>query len=167
MEKIEKHIKKLKINSIKFIIFSFIFLQNILLLYFDYIIIVFNSQEYRAGHFTFNSNGDMIIKKYKNYSRLFYGLKKNGKYYFSNDTSTKEISIGNNVEGAKRYESKNIFVSVGSQQYLFSIGSSESITELHNLDSGQYLFKSTNDFLGGQIYSYIFFILLIINNLKN
>ena len=166
MEKIEKLIKQLKINHIKFIIFLFIFSQNIPLSYCDYNIVVFDSHEYRAGHFAFNSNGDMIIEYSKDYYRLFYGLKKNGKYYFSNDTSTKEISIGNVIEGAKRYESKNIFVSVGNQQYLFSIGSSKSITELHNLDSGQYLFKSTDDFLGGQIYSYIFTILEIINNDK-
>ena len=36
----------------------------------------FNSQHYRAGRFSFNSNGDMIIEySYNNY-RLFLGLKK-------------------------------------------------------------------------------------------
>ena len=59
----------------------------------------FNSRFYRNGHFAFNSNGDMIIEySYKKY-RLFFGLKKSGKYFFIYDEEkeipTKEIEIHN------------------------------------------------------------------------
>ena len=101
----------------------------------------------------------LIIEYSNNYYRFFYGLKKNGKYYFGNDTPTKEITIGNTVNGAYRYESKNIFISIDNKQYLFSIGTSTRITELHNLESGHCIYKSTSDFLGGEMCSYIFSLL--------
>ena len=121
----------------------------------------FNSQHYRSGRFAFNSNGDMIIEySYNNY-RLFFGLKKSGKYFFSdeegNEILTKEIEIENNGNEAQRYESQNIFISINAdKQYLFSISTNISITELYDLETGQYLFKPTDDFLGNTIYSYIF-----------
>ena len=73
-----------------------------------------NSKKYRAGPFAFNSNGDMIVEYSVDNSRLFYGLKSNGKYYFKdssqNGIPSKEITY--NYDSANRYESKNIFVSV-------------------------------------------------------
>ena len=147
------------------IIFLYLILKEISFANCEYNIIVFNSQEYRAGQFAFNSNRDMIIECSKNYYRLFYGLKKNGKYYFSNNASTKEITIGDDSNGAKRYESRNIFISINDQYYLFSIGTFDSITELHNLETGDYLSKTTSDFLGSTtIYSYVFSLLEINNN---
>ena len=147
------------------IIFLYLILKEISFINCEYNIIVFNSQEYRAGQFAFNSNRDMIIEYSKNYYRLFYGLKKNGKYYFENNTSTKEITIGDDSNGAKRYESRNIFISINDQYYLFSIGTFDSITELHNLETGDYLSKTTSDFLGSTtIYSYVFSLLEINNN---
>ena len=158
--------KKYKINDLKIIIFIFLFLIEIKFTYCNYNIIVLNSHGYRAGHFAFNSNGDMIIEYSKDNYRLFYGLKNNGKYYFEN--STKEIIIDNNGNDAKRYESKNIFISINNSniQYLFSIGADVSMTELHNFESEDYLINSTNNFLGKKIYSYIFSLLEIENDNK-
>ena len=165
-EHIFKNKKYIKINNYKFIIFTYLLLIEFLFIYCDYNIIVFNSHEYRAGHFAFNSNGDMIIEYSKDNYRLFYGLKNNGKYYFEN--ATKEILIDNNGNDAKRYESKNIFISINNTniQYLFSIGAYTSMTELHNFESDDYLIKSTYDFLGNTIYSYIFSLLEIDNENK-
>ena len=68
---------------------------------------------YRAGHFALNKNGDMIIEYSYDKYRLFYGLKKNGKYFFPN--ITKEIEIINtdgNSTKIQRYESINSFISL-------------------------------------------------------
>ena len=90
-------------------------------------IIVFDSRDYRSGHFAFNSNGDMIVEYSKDKNRLFYGLKSNGKYYFKDDSQnevpTKEITFIEDIQGSKRYEAKNIFVTIGNKDYLFSISS--------------------------------------------
>jgi len=133
----------------------------------DFKILEFNSHKYRAGHFAFDSNGNMIIEYSKDNYRLFYGLKKDGKYYFGDETPTKEIQIDNNGNDAKRYESKNIFVTNNNdntKQYLFSIGTSITVSELHDLDEGQYKFKSTSELLGHEIFSYIFSLLELDNS---
>ena len=122
----------------------------------------FNTQNYRAGRFAFNSNGDMIIEYSFNNYRLFFGLKKSGKYFFkdeaNNEILTKEIKIENRGDDYLRYESQNIFISISAdKQYLFSIGIHTSITELYDFETGEYLFESTNNFLGNNtIFSYIF-----------
>ena len=146
---------RIKIILFLFLI-SFVFSDEIKIL-------KFNSQHYRAGHFAFNSKGDMVIEySYKNH-RLFYGLKKNGKNYFTdeegNEISTKEIQIGSDEDSGKRYESQNIFVSLNNtndKQYLFSIGTYISVAELHDLDTGNYVYLPTEQLLGNKIYSYIF-----------
>ena len=166
LQKIIKHKKIININKVKLIFYSFLFLIGLPMINSEYNIIVFNSHEYRAGHFAFNSNGDMIIEYSKDNYRLFYGLKKNGKYFFKdneeNEVPTKEIEINNNGNDAKRYESQNIFVlnnNDNTKQYLFSIGTYVSYTELHDLDTGEYIIKPTNEFLGNTIFSYIFSLL--------
>ena len=122
-------------------------------------IIIFNDKEYRAGHFAKNKNGDMIIEYSKDDSRLFYGLKKNGNYYFG-DSPIKIIENINNDESlSSRYESNNIFVSIQSdinkeKEYLFSISSSQSITELHDLENNNYVVRKTENFIENEIYSY-------------
>ena len=48
---------------------------------------------YRAGHFATNKEGD-IIKEYSSEDtdnlRIYYGLRKNGSYYFLNEPHTKK-----------------------------------------------------------------------------
>ena len=139
-------------------------------------IIIFNSKPYRAGNFAQNKNGDMIIEysdENPSKSRLFYGLKKNGKYFFSNESPIKEIE---EIRGDKnifsRYESINIFVSLEKDidknyQYLLSVSSYTSLTELHDLNSGDYKVKSTSDFFGNKIFSYEYQILEVKSENKN
>ena len=138
-------------------------------------IIVFNSSHYRSGHFAFNSNEDMIIEYSdgNNNNRLFYGLNKNGKYYFKdseeNQVPTREITLSFGSETALRYEAKNIFVNIGNKEYLFSIATDKSVVELYDLNDGKYnnisnhLMLSEN-FLGFILYSYTFSLLKIDNN---
>ena len=149
-----------KLNLL-FIILTKIFITNCS-------VIVFDSHYYRAGHFAFTSNGDMIIEYSKDNFRLFYGLKTNGKYYFKdssgNEVPSKEIALEYGSDPVQRYESKNIFVSIGSKEYLFSIASSTSVAELLDLNEGNeisYKINLPTNLLGNDIYSYVFSLLKI------
>ena len=116
-------------------------------------IIIFNHKKFSAG--TINKNGDLFIEYYseENYydlpnSILFYALSKEGRYYFSNESSytlEKNIDIDETKDlmgyynNFKIYDSKILFVTTKSdintgKQYLFSINSYNSIVELHNFN---------------------------------
>ena len=138
-------------------------------------ILIFNSKTYRAGHFAQNKDGDMIVEYSDNSpgkSRLFFGLKKSGKYYFTAENITKEIEIidsDSDIYG--RYESINLFVSFQDDinqenQYLFSTSSYMSLTELYNsnLNNLSYVIRKTSDFFGNVIFSYVFSILEVKTN---
>jgi len=151
-----------KLSKYNSMILVFILLIEIPNINSDFKILEFNSHEYRAGHFAFDTNGNMIIEYSKNNYRLFYGLKKDGKYYFGKETPTKEIEVNNNGGDAKRYESRNIFVTNNNdntKQYLFSLGTDSTVIELHDFDTNQHLVKPTSDFLGKSIFSYVFSLL--------
>ena len=79
-------------------------------------IVILNERKYRYGSFAINSEGDMFIEYSMDNSRLFYGLKKNGKYYFKDEenkeTPIKHYLVINNdnpSEIVKQYESKKNF----------------------------------------------------------
>ena len=81
------------------------------IIYFD-----IESRNYRAGHFAMNSKGDLIIEYSYNQYRLFFGFKKNGKFYFPE--IVKEIELQSDTidsEFITRYESINSFVSLMTQ----------------------------------------------------
>ena len=125
-------------------------------------ILIFNKKTYRAGSFATNKNGDIIIEYSTAASRLFFGLKQNGDYYFKSDNHTKEIEEirgYNNIYG--RYESENIFVSLEDdinkdKEYLFSVSTYISLTELYDFESNNYEVSETQNFIGKQIYSFEF-----------
>ena len=123
---------------------------------------------YRAGHSSINKNGDIIIEySYLQY-RLFFGLKKNGRYYFPNEIKEIEIENLDNIdpEAIRRYESINSFVSLRNdtnkeKEYLISISSWKTILELYDLENDQYDIKPTVDFTNTEkgIFSFVFQIL--------
>ena len=135
-------------------------------------IIVFNSHEYRSGQFAFKENGDMIIEysNDKDNYRLFYGLKKNGKFYFNNNSSFIETTATYNNNDTHRYEARNIFVIIDNKEYLFSIASDKSVAELWDLTEGNIVankFISSTIFLGFNEYSYVFSLLEMDTTHKN
>jgi len=69
-----------KFIKYKRIILTFIFLFQVPFINSDstFKILVFNSHQYRAGHFAFDKDGNMFIEYSKDNYRLFYGLKKDG-----------------------------------------------------------------------------------------
>ena len=114
-------------------------------------VLKFNNKKYKAGTFAKNKNGDIFIEFSEDNeissSRLFYGLTKGGKYFFSNQSFTKELNI--NIDKISTdygfyndygiYNSLNLFASLKNDpnkdnQYLFSINSFYSIVELFNIN---------------------------------
>ena len=133
-------------------------------------VVLFNQENknYRAGHFALNKEGDMIVEyssETLKSSRMFYGLKKNGKYFFPN--ITKEINInGTNEDPYGRYESTNIFVSLEedinkTKEYLLSISSYKTVVELHDLENGINKIRESASFFNNSygIFSYVFQVL--------
>ena len=137
-------------------------------------IIKFSNKKYRAGHILTNTNNETIIMFSDDSpgdSRLFYALKENGRgFYFDNETVIKEITLTSdqyytqdnvNKPIIGRYESINEFVYLTddtsrSKQYLFSVSSYYSLTELHDVENNKYQQWVTTDFFGLERYRYIF-----------
>ena len=119
-----------------------------------------NDKSYTKGQFAFNSKGDMIIEYSYEGSRLFYGIKNNGKGFF-NGEYIKKIQL--NDENEKRYESENIFISLKNNnnddtQYLLNFGAYVTVVELINVEENieqreNYIIKTTNEVLGNSILS--------------
>jgi len=124
-------------------------------------ILEFKTYNFRAGSFAINDDGDMIVEYSKDDARLFYGLKKDGSYFFNdNSNHYKTINFGDSTNMV-RYESKNIFIYINNnKQYLFSTATSISISELYDLDNiNSNTKKKTSEFLGHEIFSFAFSLL--------
>ena len=137
-------------------------------------VLLFNGKNYRAGHFAINNKGDMIVEYSDDHSRLFYGYKNNGRYFFNTENHIKEVHIVNNEksDAYPRYESNNIFVYLENDTekekgYLFSTSSYISATELHDLENDNYVVKETKDFMTKRIYGFVFSLLEGKENNKN
>ena len=113
----------------------------------------------RAGQITVRNDGILLIEYSNAGDRIFYGLNKNGRGYFSNEAVFKRIS---NLpqhwtptgDSNGRFESKNMLVSLysdtsKSKQYILSISSFHALSELHDIDidHDQYTVWSTAKFL--------------------
>ena len=158
------------INSNLLFLLICLILSKFSFVYSEASILEFAAYHYRAGHFAFDSHGNMVIEYSRNNHRLFFGLKKDGNVFFEDDdhnlSPTKEFHIGDNANTCKRYESENWFVvnNANGEEYLFTLGSSTSYTELHNIFNDKYLYKPTGEFLGEQIFSFRFPLLNITNS---
>ena len=100
---------------------------------------------YRGGQFTIRKDGVLFIEYSSVNKRLFYSLKTNGRGYFPNDATYKEIEIQSNIYVDNnlinsRLESKNILIyltndSEQKNPYIFSVSAFKSVTELHRFDN--------------------------------
>ena len=142
-------------------------------------VVMFDHKHFRAGHGATNDNNDTIFEFSVDSgtvgTRLFYGLKKNGRYYFPGEPVFKEITLTDknatsNTNDLGRYESYNLFIhtqdeSEKNKQYLFSISSYESLVELHDIESGEYQTVQTKTFYNDKrIFSYQYSIFEIENS---
>ena len=132
-------------------------------------VLKFDSKKYRAGHFVTYKNGDMIAEfsddgalgdNTVGYSRIFYGLKENGRYYFPDESPIWEIQNIGKIDNARgRYESLNLLVVkeddlTRENEFLFSTSSYDSLTELHIISNKTYTYAKTTSFVGKEIYSF-------------
>ena len=160
--------KNLKLKYFKFIIFINIFL--IKSIYSDFHIFVFDSHNYRYGSIAINSNGDMIAEYSTGNYRIFFGLRKNGDYYFKNYNYIREFEVDGSGTTLNRYESKSIFINTNdpndNKQYLFNIARMRSVTELYDLDSDDnyYIYKQHSEILGDLLFSFTFSLFELSNN---
>ena len=113
-------------------------------------IIIFDEYRYRFNSMAISKKGDFIFETSSeetplNGVRLFFGLKKNGSYYFKNDNNeeipTKKIIVlDDNYEGAMRYESNIFFIKINNEkfqenkEFLVSISLYYGFMELYDLD---------------------------------
>ena len=126
-------------------------------------IIYINQLNYRSGHFASKKNNDLIIEYSGDppvNSRLFYGVKNNGRGFFDDNYIRQKILTETNG----RYESRNIFVSLQSdinkdKEYLFSTSSYQSLTELHDLENDSYKARYSDNFNGNRIFSFTYSLL--------
>ena len=138
-------------------------------------IIKLDNRNYQASNFAKNKNGDLAIE-FSEHSeisstRLLYGLTKDGRYLFKNESSyTHEINIVNTLledfSFDSIYKTTNLFVSIKDtsnkeNQFFFSLNTYYSTVELHDLNNDDvntnkhYIWK-LNDFFNLNEEDYIF-----------
>ena len=146
----------------------------------NYNMLIFNHKVYQLNGFAKNKNGDVLIQynEYNNIEeinpfRLFYGLTKDGGYFFSNKSSyTHEFNINISedileysdfLNSYKIQDSKSLFISIKNDnnkgnQYLFSINSFYSMVELYDLNNkdNYYQIWSFNEFFSLDEHDYYF-----------
>ena len=162
---------------VQFIFFSFIFQ----LIFFNVNsqvlnnIIKLSDYPYRYNHFSFNSDGDMIvdIESYpKKTERKFFGIRKDGRKLFLNNYNVEDYYYNLEVpDSVKRVEGESFFVKVKTnnisnsyfEEYIIGISkaTNQAKTEFYYLYKRKlilkYYFNSSDIF--GNIYSLVFSIL--------
>ena len=129
-------------------------------------ILIFDQKKFQANNFAMNKNGDLVVQfsedNILSSSRLFYGLTKDGSFFFNNQSSyIKEINIEYNETKSNYdfynyygiYNSLNLFISLKNdsnktKEYLFSINPDYSTVELFNFNNNNtyYLWNFYNFF---------------------
>ena len=118
----------------------------------------------RYSHFSFNSNGDMIVDTHNfpiDNKRLFFGLKKNGEFYFKDsDNKGTPYYLINMAHNTGRIEGESYFIKLSSanpningRELLCGISKLTDAelnyyVELYNLESKNYTYFKTNDVFG-------------------
>ena len=117
-------------------------------------IILVGELTFRYLNFMTFSNEDMIFETTsypRNNKRIFYGLKKNGRYYFKNSNSEEtpfNYLIADNKNESK-LESINHKLMIDNKEYIISIGRLDSYTEIFNFDINHIISKKTEDLFEG------------------
>ena len=128
-------------------------------------ILIINNSRFRSGQFAKNKEGDIFIEYSNGNKRLYYGLLKNGSYYYNNELHCKEKIIEgisyNDYLYVKRYESKNLFISTKNdisktKEYLLSLGSYKTLIEIYDIDNDIMTTHITENVLNDGIFSFHF-----------
>ena len=133
-------------------------------------VIIFNNMKCRAAHSSINQDRVFIMELSNDGEtgeRVFYGLKSNGRYYFPNESPTKEIILTGKTHGDRtiiaRYESINSFISLKddvnkNKEYFLSISTYFCLMEIYDFTQENVSYDTiyTYDFLSNQIFSFRF-----------
>ena len=127
-------------------------------------IIRLGDDNFRYSHFSFNSNGDMIVDSSAypaNNKRNFYGLKKNGRFYFNDINNQLPGYYSMEVDHTKgRIEGESYFIKLSSSNTKFQgreliLGISKNddydsgyFTEIYNLKNNNFTKYSTTNMFG-------------------
>ena len=140
-------------------------------------VIIFSHRKFRAGHACTYKNGDTIFEFSVDDSpvstRLFYGLKKNGRYYFPGEPVYKQFNLQDkndtsNTGSLGRFESHNLLVHTlddpeKTKEYLFSISTYDSLIELHDIENDDYQSMYIKKFSDKRIFSLTYSLIEIEN----
>ena len=129
-------------------------------------ILKLDHKNYRAGHSPTNKQGIFLLEfshDGETGDRLFYALKPNGRYYFDNESPTKEITLASKNGVVARYESMNAFVSLKNdtrkkKEYFLSISTYSCFMEIYDLNPQSLTYDAiyNYDYLDVQIFSFKF-----------
>jgi len=117
-------------------------------------IIIIGEEQFRYINFLTLSNGDMIIETSPfptNNKRIFFGLKKNGRYYFNKTNGKEKIyfkSLIIDEETEYKYESANSIIINQGKEYFVSIERLSSYTELFDFDNDKIISKKSKELIG-------------------
>ena len=108
-------------------------------------IICIGDLNFRYATFATTSDGDMIIEITAipdTSQRIFYGLTRDGKPYFSNNKDYFSTITISDTTTIGRYEGEIFFVNINSKEYLFSIGKGyDKYAELYDLKNNALISK--------------------------
>ena len=132
-------------------------------------IIPLGDHPFTYARISFNSFGDMVVDTsayYGNNKRRFFGLKKNGKYFFkdSSGLETPYFNMANDRQNSeRRIEGESIFIKIGSynpstngKEYLFGTAKKkDSYCEIYYFEENTF-WAETTQALFGDIQSDVF-----------
>ena len=103
-------------------------------------IICLGDKDLRYVNFASFSNGDMVVETTAipdSPKRFFYGIKKDGKPFFSNGDYYATIEVSGQIHSNNsRYEGEIFVVPIDGKEYLFSIGKGNNkYVELYDLEA--------------------------------
>ena len=126
-------------------------------------IINIKREYFRYVNFATYSNGDMIFvtNAYKKgdsiqNTRIFYGIKKNGRPLF-NDSYFYSTEINGQLAEDGKWESESLVVKESGnskKEYLMSLGKDNSVVEIYNFINGKIYSKQLQNFLNNTIVSF-------------
>ena len=109
-------------------------------------IIVFGDKNYRYVNFGMFSNGDMVLSTTtypKSMIRYFYGLKQNGRPYFSDESTSYANLTSGSDDGL--FESEGSITTIfgdNNKEYLIVIGKLENLVEIYDFENSKVYYQS-------------------------
>ena len=112
---------------------------------------------FRYMNFASYSNGDMVVETTcypQQRKRMFYGLKRNGRFFFKDESNNKETPYYSiNIEGDdfKKFEGVGIIIKLSNsennqKEYFFSISKMECNAELFDFENNKVYTKKIDSF---------------------